>query len=1827
MISIAKLVFAFSKNDIEKVQPIIDSVINQKVEADKKVETIKENTKKEKKLEKAKVENDTEETAPTITQADIDSVLSNGSGFKSGKYRIYHQFRKQEKSKVNADFLKKEYGSGSGSHAFSDGVIGWSSFDSKGLSITKYGNYDNPDVKMSWSQVEKQIKKLISEDRYFTDEDNTKYPEFLKSINAPQYEIDNFIKSVHQKFIQSKSKLSPDEKRDSLALRLSDFIRDLDGYEQGLLKEVSRTDLADISADEMEKHLGEPETVQQLLDFLKNVQGATSDVYSRSNAWYFRQELSQLHSMQYVCHTDDIVYIDSSKFEILEAENNNFILRNVEMPLDTRNLSFEELQKQLSGDKSNDIYKRVVTENSADDEQLSPKPSIDVKQMQVGSLDKISNARFITYQSFSQNIIDLFLQQGSNTENARMMIATEFMKQKTEDEIAESLKNIYHGGFGIQAGNRIISAWYDEDGINISSGRTARYKGDAQVITWNEAADRIGQLLKNGDFASNVELVEAPGFEKRQLAEKIVNLYRDLSDEGSKQNLFSTLKNSGLPVGFPESTDFLNEKLNNSEFRKALSSDFDEFKTAYKQNREVLRFHYHKVDSIDRDLNELELPRISFESNMTAVPNINGFITDDEINADLVGGSGFENGKSRIYDFFTEKHTSDEKAAFLRDEYGIGGHSHALSGAFGSWQEHNSKGLLYSKSGCEDVKLNWLQASKRINELIKNKQYISRKEKNVLDEKQIVEQKVNAEQHSKNDINISVPEEKIISFTPIYKNTGKYAAENGEMDLFRASNRENRRCREAIEKSITENFDGMHLDKNAVDKVVEQFGVERVSYLLAATIKAKKDYDKRFSNSNIKWADTINISFRSPDSFSEIINSHSAILDEFTKQFREGIEKDKEIEKPFKEKAFEDIAEDVKKTVEYSTPISKTVVEAETNQVKENTAENFHITDYDLGAGSPKEKYNRNIEAIKTLFKIENEGRQATPEEQEILSKYVGWGGQPEVFDSAKSNWHNEYEEVKSLLSDSEYRAAKSSTLNAHYTTPLVISSIYKVLESAGFTGGKILEPAMGIGNFFGLLPVSMKNSELYGVELDSITGRIAKQLYPNADIQVKGFEKTDFDSGFFDAAVGNVPFGNYRLYDEEFHDGELIHDFFFKKSLDKVRPGGIVAFVTSKGTLDKADTKVREYLAQRADLLGAIRLPNTAFKKNANTEVTADILFLKKRENLRDFEKDGKPEWTETTTTLDGLPINSYFVSHPQMVLGEMKEVTRRYGKETACLPFENKSLDELLEEAVSELGKDIAALDNKVIVDTVENNTVNKDENIKLKEIVLELNKPFEEQKKAIMQETEAVTENDEPVIEEAKPTVEKTEPIAEPPKKNIYPLNYRNFCYCNIDGDIYYRENKNMEKQDFSKKHIKNAEDRVKGMIEISGCLQELIRFQKENYEDEYIIKQQEKLNKLYEDFTEKYGLLSDKSNRSLFLNDDTYPLLQSLENINSKGELESKADIFTKRTIVPYVEIDSVDTAAEALAVSISEKAGVDIDFMARLCSKTNDEVINDLEGVIFKNPVTEKYETSDEYLSGNVREKLKTAEAAAKKDNSYNINVSFLKEAQPKDLNPEEISVQLGSTWVPTKYYEQFMYELLDTPYRCQSDRINAYSGDPFKSMGRGANSYIIAIDYNNYSATYAISNKENYKADKQNFKTVETYGTGRINAYKIIEDTLNMKTVKIVDYFEDVNGKMKAVPNEKETILAQEKQALIKSKFREWIFDDAERTADLCKIYNEKFNSVRPREYSGKHINFVGMNPEIVLKEHQKNAIAHTLYGGNTLLAHSVGAGKSATRS
>ncbi len=804
-------------------------------------------------------------------------------------------------------------------------------------------------------------------------------------------------------------------------------------------------------------------------------------------------------------------------------------------------------------------------------------------------------------------------------------------------------------------------------------------------------------------------------------------------------------------------------------------------------------------------------------------------------------------------------------------------------------------------------------------------------------------------------------------------------------------------------------------------------------------------------------------------------------------------------------------------------------------EIDKTGAVNYHISFNEAentGKGfAPKEKFRQNVEAIRTLEKIEGERRTATPEEQEILAKYVGWGGLADAFDSSKANWANEYQELKSLLSPEEYASARESTLNAHYTSPVIIQAIYDAVGKMGFTRGNVLDPAAGIGNFYGCLPEEMAGSRLYGTELDGITGRIAKQLYPHADIKITGFENTSYPNDFFDVAVGNVPFGQYKVSDRQYDKHNfLIHDYFFAKTLDKVRPGGIVAFVTSKGTMDKKNPEVRKYLAQRAELLGAVRLPNTAFKENAGTEVTSDILFLKKRDRVLDIE----PDWVHLTEK-DGIVMNQYFADHPEMVLGKMEMVSGAHGMESACLPDTSLPLSAQLKNALSYVEGSIEQADFNEIDDELARENIPAD-------------------------------------------------------------LEVKNYSYTVVDDKVYYRENSIMKPVDVSEK----AEQRMKGMVAIRDCTQELINFQLEEYPEDMILNKQAELNQLYDGFSKKFGLLNSQTNRRAFNQDSSYCLLCSLENLDDEGNFIGKADMFSKRTIKKQEVVTSVDTASEALAVSLSEKAGVDLAYMSQLADKSVEEITKELAGVIFQNPVTEEWETADEYLSGNVREKLSVARTFAENRPEYAINVSSLESVQPKELDASEIEVRVGATWISPKYIEDFMRETFETP---------EYLFDR-NTMG---------VLYSNVTGQWNVKGKN---ADRGNALVNMTYGTGRANAYKILEDSLNLRDTRIFDIVTE-DGKEKRVLNKKETTLASQKQEAIREAFKDWVFRDPERRQDLCAKYNELFNSTRPREYDGSHLKFPGMTPDIVLRPHQLNAVAHQLYGDNTLLAHCVGAGKT----
>ena len=912
----------------------------------------------------------------------------------------------------------------------------------------------------------------------------------------------------------------------------------------------------------------------------------------------------------------------------------------------------------------------------------------------------------------------------------------------------------------------------------------------------------------------------------------------------------------------------------------------------------------------------------------------------------------------------------------------------------------------------------------------------------------------------------------------------------------------------------------IHTQKDDIWERMSEPELERLEGIISREALYFKYHDKIAGAKSVEDMEEIQFSIMEDES-----PYFSAVSDRVWKEFNQ---KENELSGENRETS----RQDVQKPEEVSdTPLEPDIevpVKQAEPQIDKTGAVNFHITDDDLGIGTAKEKFRRNVEAIRTLEKIESERRIATPEEQEILSQYVGWGGLADAFDESKSAWSNEYQELKGLLSDQEYASARESTLNAHYTSPAIIRSIYDALDKMGFEKGNVLEPAMGIGNFFGMLPEKMQESRLYGVELDGITGRIAKQLYPNADIKITGFEKTDYPNDFFDVAIGNVPFGQYKVTDKQYDKQNfLIHDYFFAKTLDKVRPGGVVAFVTSKGTMDKKSPEVRKYLAQRAELLGVVRLPNTAFKENAGTEVTSDILFLKKRDRVMDLE----PDWVHLSEDENGIAMNSYFAGHPEMIVGKMEMVSGPYGMESTCMPDTTRPFAQQLQEAVSHIDGEIEAVELDELADA----TIPADPDVK-------------------------------------------------------------NYSYTLVDDKVYYRENSIMKPVDMSD----SMQERIKGMVGIRNCTQELINLQLEEYPDTVIKEKQAELNSLYDAFSKKHGLINSQTNKRAFNQDSSYCLLCSLEKLDDEGNFKGKADMFTKRTIKKAEVVTSVDTASEALAVSLSEKARVDLDYMAELTGKDVDTVKEELTGIIFQNPLTDQWETADEYLSGNVRDKLETAKVYAESHPEYAVNVQALIQVQPKELDASEIEVRIGATWIDPKYIEDFMRETFETPQHLLDRNV-------------------VGVQYSDVTGQWNIKGKN---ADYGNSLVNMTYGTSRRNAYTILEDSLNLKDSRVYDTVEE-DGKEKRVLNKKETTIASQKQEAIREAFKDWVFRDPERRQVLVAKYNQLFNSTRPREYDGSHLKFPGMTPDIELKPHQKNAVAHVLYGDNTLLAHCVGAGKT----
>ena len=1955
----------------------------------------------------------------------------------------------------------------------------------------------------------------------------------------------------------------------------------------------------------------------------------------------------------------------------------------------------EHLQGAGGGSDSRGADLRI-TEHPARGGQLSFFPT---EAEQITAIEEAESAQTPFAFSVSQAQLDLVLRLGGNEDDTRMVIAAAFQKQKPVEDIAALLQSTFHGGNGFKTPEGELSVWYAVDGIHIAPGRSAEYVRSAQVIAWQDAAARISQLMDSGAYASNVELAEAGQHERMQLAQALWYLKHDLSDEAREQGYLScmdTLRGGG----FPDETARLAEQLTNTDFRDTLFGEFAQFYAAHEQDRSLLRFHYHKLDQIWQSLRDLSLPRREYSSEMTAVPELGRFITEDEIDHALDRGSGVEGGKGRIYEYFTADHTGKEKAAFLKDEYGIGGRSHAVSGASHSDESHDSRGIVLKKAGCANVELSWTKVAARIDSLIQKDRFLSPREKEryaqLQREKEAERELPTQAQTDYNSIKEAHPDDIVLfqvgDFFEMYGEDAKQAAELLDLNLttraipgagrvemcgvpshnlemyveklrdkydvtiaeapdFRGerhiytlrsidheaeaainayeaefgadgtrvfrdpaaeqvqptvqerlehyrpvvmaavsedtayrnacghSDRENAEieCNAAVRRAVLnskdmelirlfsdmpefrsrlhrevfegtyarlhdllrplsqddiddalrawngnieskhavvrymeqhgreketaawlareyggneskslfivragspetveltwpkvqrriaqliqsdsfyteqeqDNFDNIdpiairealaergivngqvvdaeanrnspfvrqvmadveriaaqeaqaaHMDSpdrfsirlhpneggitgiwdsaldrfyeeggqvlrfaeqsNAIDylssiqrsrgmepdapvfttplgnayrvgdgfssttaeqrdtlMVVERVDEDNVWYTLPSvpeqeTVSVDRTVFERYLDTGYFFAteqtqpvkeitaeneqehmifrapyavgDTVyldntpfeitevgalNVQLRDPalrypvfraesrENFERLLRRDERnaaitdflparsrnddlrdllmngiltpdIRDEVRELFRQGegnaaigaylsnvfaasdadtmtLEDGTEADFITSRSGFQaqvhgekgvhalgllwpdaapvlravfleeaqaqsrtqaqpepDISHPEQPASEATEPeqpqfTTETVavypgdksnlpydVEIRTLRFDEPEhdppaplppAENFRITDDNLGIGGAKAKFRANMAAINLLKELEFEGAQASPEQQEVLSRYVGWGGLADAFDESKDNWKDEFAELYAALSPEEYAAARASTLNAHYTSPTVIKAIYEAVGNMGFQTGNILEPAMGVGNFFGLLPQEMQGSRLYGVELDSITGRIAKQLYPKADITVAGFETTD-RRDFFDLAIGNVPFGQYQVNDRAYNKlGFSIHDYFFAKTLDQVRPGGVIAFVTSRYTMDKQSPEVRKYIAQRAELLGAIRLPNNAFKANAGTEVVSDIIFLQKRDRPIDIE----PDWVHLGENEDGFSINQYFLEHPEMVLGRQTSESTQYGRQDFTVePYEDLDLATQLRYAIQNIGGKYEAAE---LPDLGENETI------------------------------------------------QDTIP-ANP--------NVKNYSYAVVDGEVYYRENSVMVKPSLNA----TAKERVKGMAELRDCVHRLIDLQMWESDDISIRAEQQKLNRLYDRFTEKYGLINSRGNALAFADDSSYYLLCSLEMLDDedKTKLKGKADMFTKRTIRQRQSVTSVDTAAEALALSIGEKARVDMAYMSQLTGKSEDDLIDELNGVIFLDPVYGDWQTADEYLSGNVRQKLREAENAAVDSPGYLPNVEALRAAQPKDLDASEIEVRLGATWIDKKYIQQFMFELLEPPLYARRS---------------------LEVNYSEFTAEWNISGKNSIPYNDINARM--TYGTDCANAYKILEDTLNLRDVRIYDTVRDADGKEKRVLNSKETTLAQQKQQAIKEAFRDWIWKDPDRRRELVQLYNERFNSTRPREYDGRHLIFPGMNPEITLREHQLNAIAHDLYGGNTLLAHEVGAGKT----
>ena len=1396
-------------------------------------------------------------------------------------------------------------------------------------------------------------------------------------------------------------------------------------------------------------------------------------------------------------------------------------------------------------------------------------------------------------------VVDEVLRTGGNRSKSQLRIIYNFMSEQTPEEYTEFVKREYGtGGKGFEINGMEYSVWFDETGLQIAVGHTVTDQIlDKAFLSWEDVSGRIHQLLKQGEYAPQSVLDVARKNAIKEHAQALAYMKADMA-EGVAELVFDEEDLPHLHSIYPEITDYLEEKLTDPQWLADLNERLEGLAMAYEEDKSIMRFSTYNPIRISGQFQKFAAEVIPYNArDEFAWQEHKVFITQDEIDAFLAGGGPYSDGRLSTYSFYLLNEDDKARTDFIKEKYGIGGQSHALCGADNSHADYDGKGLKLERGdyGNPDISvlLPWAKVAKRIGYLIDNQQFLRSADYSRMPEyeRERIAGKVIS-------FYARLPEEIERPFKQDFFNEEA----RKELPVMLNDSEKSQKLLQAMDDALAM----LPLDFESVNETYEkklQLLTEVHQYVEGSyTIFPAQEVPDQADGLNgyqMSLFDIVSASEPEENTEEPEVEESSAEMEEVQKGEPESEPEDVVVQEQWNENVFEyqgyhfepvgilpqglEGKELVNQT-RGNTELHLTTYEREDDilysyagfyeasgsskadifrcmetgrnyipgenelfgyegeflpylqneQVQEQEPHNFHITDDDLGSGGPKAKFKANMEAIRLLKELEQEQRLATPEEQEVLSRYVGWGGIPQAFEERNSAWAAEYTQLKGVLTPEEYSAARASTLNAFYTSPTVIKAMYEALGNMGLKQGNILEPSCGVGNFMGLLPESMSAASMYGVELDPVSGQIAKQLYQKNRIAVQGFEETNYPDSFFDCVIGNVPFGAYQVSDRKYDRYHfMIHDYFIAKSLDLVRPGGVVAVVTSSGTMDKQNPEVRQYFANRADLLGAIRLPNNAFQRNANTSVVADILFFQKRDRAAITE----PDWVQLKTTPEGYTVNSYFANHPEMVLGDFTTESTQYGKQEVTVKAKAEAdLAEQLKEAVKHIQGTIT---EQEISDT------------ELKEQVVSI---------------------------PANPDI-------------------KNFSFALVGEDIYYRENSVMNKMELP---VVTGE-RVRGMVAIRDATNRLLERQLEECSDEEVASLQAELNRVYDSFTAKYGLLSSNANKRAFSMDSSYCLLTSLEFLDEKGELKRKADIFTKRTIRRAEPVTSVDTASEALAVSIGEKAKVDIPYMMELTGKTEEEVTEELTGVIFKNPLTDKWEPSDEYLSGNVREKLNIAKQFAENHPEYMVNVQALERVQPRDLDASEIEARLGATWISPDYITEFMVETFHTPRQ----HINYER---------------IKVQYAEVTGQWNVKGK-NVDSSNNPLSTA-TYGTQRANAYRLLEDALNLRDTKIYDTIHDAYGEHRVL-NRKETTLAQQKQELIREEFKEWIFKDMSRRETLCKIYNERFNSIRPREYDGSHIQFVGMNPEIKLMEHQKNAVAHILYGNNTLLAHCVGAGKT----